>query len=414
MFKSRLSVKISLRLAVIAVPLMALATWLAVLGARDTVSDMLLDQGRVAALAGAQAYSSILESAVNAGTLTLTDVIEPSYEDIQFPGLVYCKPAPGATPVTAPAAVTAVPSAAPTAHAGAPVPAGTVPPAVAPSMTPVVLAKSDPSYKCIEDRRYLTKYGEYTDSHGIQGIQDAILGSSDSFIYASGIDIRGYVATPHLKYAEPPNGDHERDRAVSRGKRKYDQPLHLAAAGYVGNEPTLVQDYHRDTGEQIWDVAAPIFVKGRHFGAFRVGVVKDRVHAQAVGLAWSLGRMLGAAVLLLVGIVLVSTQRLMRPLVELSCVATQLSTSEDGREFERKIRAESTDEVGQMATSLDRLRQSLRAAWIRVSLLDDALISLNDALIALGIRSPKGGDSADNARRRCAEVEARTLRREVS
>jgi hypothetical protein len=93
MLKSRLSVKISLLLAVIAVPLMALATWLAVLEARDTVSELLLDQGRVAALSGAQAYSSILEATVNAGVLTLDDVIEPPYEEISFPGLAYCPPA---------------------------------------------------------------------------------------------------------------------------------------------------------------------------------------------------------------------------------------------------------------------------------------------------------------------------------
>jgi HAMP domain-containing protein len=363
MLKSRLSVKISLWLAVIAIPLMALATWFAVLGARSAASEMLLDQGRVAALAGAQAYSSILETAVTSGVLTLKDVIEPSYEEIPFPGLSYC------------------------------------PPAAQGSETP---------HNCIENKRYSTKYGEYTDSHGIGPIQDAILASSDSFIYASGIDVRGYVATPHKKYAEAPNGDIEHDRAVSRGKRKYDQPLHLAAAGYVGNEPTLVQDYRRDTGEQIWDVAAPILIKGKHFGAFRVGVVKDHVHAQAVALAWTLGRMLGATVLLLVVLVLISTQRMLRPLVKLSHAAIQLSMSEDNREFEIKIRAESADEVGQMAGSLDRLRLSIRAAWARVHLLDDALV-------ALGLQAPAGGDSADNARQRCVEVLASQgrLRKEV-
>lgn len=346
MFKSRLSVKISLRLAVIAVPLMALATWIAVLGARSAASELVLDQGRVAALAGAQAYSSILESGVDTGALTLADLTEPTYEEIQFRGIF------------------------------------------------------------VEDKRYHTKYGEYTDSHGIQAIQDAILTSSSSFIYASGIDVRGYVATPHKKYAEPPNGNLVHDRAVSRAKRKYDQPLHLAAAGYLGREPTLVQDYHRDTGELVWDVAAPIFVKGKHFGAFRVGVVKDRVRVQTIALAWSLGRTLGAAILLLVAAVLISTQRAFRLLVELACTSTRLSTSDDGTEFDKKIRVESEDEVGQMARSLELIRRSLRGAWSRLRHLDDALV-------ALGLRQPAGGDSPEAARRRCAEVEAGTFRREV-
>lgn len=337
MFNSRLSVKISWQLALIAVPLMVLATWIAVLDARDAASELVLDQGRVAALAGAQAYSSILESAVDAGTLTLTDLTEPAYEEIQFPGIR------------------------------------------------------------VENKRYHTKYGDYTDNHGIQAIQDAILASSSSFIYASGIDIRGYVATPHKKYAEKPTGDLEHDRAKSRAKRKYDQPLHLAAAGYQGNEPTLVQDYHRDTGELVWDVAAPIFIKGKHFGAFRVGVVKDRVHAQTVALAWSLGRTLGAAVFLLVLAVLFSTRRALLPLRELACTATLLSTDTDGLEIEKKIRVPSQDEVGQMARALELLRRSLQGAWQRLRFLDDAHV-------ALGLRVPVGGDSAEAARKRCSEA----------
>ncbi len=363
MFKSRLSVKISLRLALIAVPLMALATGIAVFVAQRSASELVLDQGRVAALAGAQAYSSILETAVDSGALTLADLIEPTYEEIQFRGIPICTPKMLATPT---------------------------------SSVPVL---------CIEDRRYHTKYGEYTDSHGIQAVQDAILASSDSFIYASGIDVRGYVATPHKKYAESPTGDLEHDRAVSRAKRKYDKPLHLSAAGYLGSDPTLVQDYPRD-GEMVWDVAAPITVKGKHFGAFRVGVVKSRVHAQTVAMAWSLGYTLGGAVLLLVMAVLFSTQRALRPLVELACLSTRLSTSDDGTEFEKKIRVESEGEVGQMARSLELIRRSLRGAWSRLRLLDDALVGLE-------LRRPAGGDSADAARRRCAEAEGGALRREV-
>jgi HAMP domain-containing protein len=347
MLKSRLSVKISLRLSVLAAALMALATWVVVFDARGAASEMLLDQGRVAALAGAQAYSSILESGIDSGVLKLADLIEPTYEEITFPGIR------------------------------------------------------------VEDKRYHTHYDGYTDSHGIQAIQDAILASSPWFIYASGMAVGGYVPTPHDKYNKPPNGDPKHDRAMSRAKRKYDEPLQLAAAGYRGKEPTLVQDYHRDTGELVWDVAAPIVVKGKHFGAFRVGVVKDRVHAQTVAMAWALGGTLGVAVLLLVAIVLILIQRAMRPLVELACTATRLSTSEDGMEFEKKIRVESTDEVGQMARALELMRRSLRGAWSRLRLLDDALV-------ALGLRPPGGGDSADAARQRCAEAEAGTYRREES
>jgi HAMP domain-containing protein len=303
--RGRLSIQISLRLAVLAVPLLTLAGWLAVADARAAANDMLLDQGRVAALAGAQAYGSILESGIDAGAVTLADLIEPTYEEIPFPGIR------------------------------------------------------------LEHKRYHTHYDAYTDSHGIQAIQDAILASSPSFIYASGMAVGGYVPTPHKKYAEPPTGDWDRDRAVSRAKRKYDTPLHLSAAGYLGSEPTLVQDYPRD-GEMVWDVAAPITVRGKHFGAFRVGVVRARVEAETALLARSLARTLGGAILLLVIIVQISTQRAIRPLRDLACAATRLSTTHDGSELHVPIRTTSrAGEVGQMAKALDRLRLSFLAMWGR-------------------------------------------------
>jgi len=33
----------------------------------------------------------------------------------------------------------------------------------------------------------------------------------------------------------------------------------------------LVQVYNRDTGERIWDISSPIYIQGRHWGAFRIG-----------------------------------------------------------------------------------------------------------------------------------------------
>ncbi len=43
----------------------------------------------------------------------------------------------------------------------------------------------------------------------------------------------------------------------------------LAAAH--NEKEVLVQVYNRDTGERIWDISAPIYIQGRHWGAFRIG-----------------------------------------------------------------------------------------------------------------------------------------------
>lgn len=302
-FRTRLSVKLSLRVAAVALPVLAIAAWLVVAGQRAAVEDMVLERGRVAAIAGAQAYASILESGVRSGEVTLADLVEPTYQEILFQGIQ------------------------------------------------------------VADKRYHTRYDSYTDSHGIQQIQDAILASSTAFVYASGVDVRGYVPTPHQRYAEPPNGDAKHDRAVSRGKRKYDHPEVLAAAGYMGSGPTLVQDYHRDTGELIWDVAAPIYVQGKHFGAFRVGVLRSQVKAWSEELAISLARVLGAAVALMALAILLAARRSTQPLVDLAGVATRMSTSHDGTELRVPIQVTSRDEVGQVARALERLRKSMLVSW---------------------------------------------------
>lgn len=319
LIQSQLSVKIALKLSAIAVALSAGASWLVVTSNEDSVKEAILERARVAAIAGAAAYASTLETGISTGAITMADLIEPKYQKIEFPDI---KP-------------------------------------------PLV----------VEDLRYHTKYDWYTDTHGIQQIQDAILESSPSFVFASGIDLRGYVPTPHKKHDEPPTGDPEHDRKSSRAKRKYDKPEQLAAAGYMGNEPTLVQDYHRDTGEPIWDVAAPIYVRdghgGReHFGAFRVGVSKDQIGIAARDLALELVKVLGVAVLLLVAAIFLSIRRSLRPLHELAVTATLLSTSGTGAELRRPIKMHQpdnarADEIGRLTRALNRMRLSCLAAFER-------------------------------------------------
>lgn len=349
--REHLSMKISLQLIALAIPLLSIAVWWAAVDERASYREMLLERGRVATLSGAAAYSAVLTTGVDSGAFTMKELLEPDYQEISFPETP--SPASSTAPVlsggvsTSPASPTAISLASPSLAAGGP--------ATALPVAPPVIR--------VERRRYHTKFDGYTDTHGIQQIEDAILGSSSGFLYASGIDRRGYVPTPHRKYAEPPTGDVAHDRAVSRAKRKYDEPEQLAAAGYIGEEPTIVLDYHRDTGEAIWDVVAPISVHGKHWGAFRVGVVRDQLDVRTADLVFALGRVLALAVLLLGVAIFFATHRAIRPLRHLACTATLLSTTHDGAELERPIQVTSSDEVGQMARALERLRHSLRIAF---------------------------------------------------
>lgn len=297
--KKRLSAKIALALTAVAAPLAVACIWLVVASEMQEAEAACIQKGRVAALAGAAAYGGILETGVASGDLKLEDLTSPEYVEIPYPASWH-----------------------------------------------------------LEAKSYHTRFDTYTDAHGVQALQDSFLSDPD-FEFASGIDANGYVPTTVGKYQVEPNGDPVHDR-LARKKRRYNTVQHLVAARHVGAEP-LVQEYtQRESGRRLWDVAAEITVRGRHFGAFRVGVSRDQIAARGRELALRLAWLVGVTLCLLIACAVGLVQWAMRPLVRLVGRATRLSLDDVGDELDLPIREPYVDEVGQMARALDRLRQSVR------------------------------------------------------
>ncbi|GGX78429.1 chemotaxis transducer [Litchfieldella qijiaojingensis] len=115
--------------------------------------------------------------------------------------------------------------------------------------------------------KYRTAYDDFTDRH-LPGIQEPLL-ESLSVAYAITCNQRGYVPTHNLKVSQPPTGDYAHDLQYSRSKRIFDDPTGSRCGAH--REPLLVQTYKRDTGEVMHDLSVPIFVKGEHWGGFRIG-----------------------------------------------------------------------------------------------------------------------------------------------
>ena len=61
----------------------------------------------------------------------------------------------------------------------------------------------------------------------------------------------------------------EYDNAGNRTKRIFSDPVGKRCGSH--EQPFLLQTYRRDTGEVLHDISAPIYVKGRHWGGFRIG-----------------------------------------------------------------------------------------------------------------------------------------------
>lgn len=117
-------------------------------------------------------------------------------------------------------------------------------------------------------QKYHTAYDSYTDLN-VQQTLDDYLSSDDQLFFAVIVDRNGYLPTHNTRYSKPLTGDLEQDKVGNRTKRMFNDPVGLAAAQNL--EQVLVQAYNRDTGEKMWDVSAPIYLDGEHWGAFRVG-----------------------------------------------------------------------------------------------------------------------------------------------
>ena len=129
----------------------------------------------------------------------------------------------------------------------------------------------DESYQSIpgtQPQKYHTKFDTLTDEL-LPGIQEPILERNPACVFAGAVDRRGYFPTHNRRFSQPLTGDQAVDMVRNRTKRIFDDPVGRRCGAH--ELPYLVQTYRRDTGEVLHDISAPIYIKGRHWGGFRIG-----------------------------------------------------------------------------------------------------------------------------------------------
>lgn len=207
--------------------------------------------------------------------------------------------------------------------------------------------------------KFRTRYDTVTD-RAVLLFQDRIIEYED-FVFAVGADDNGYVPTHNSKYQQPLTGVSEKDLAGNRTKLLFNDAVGLAAAR--SQERILLQVYQRDTGETMWDVSSPIIVKGKHWGAFRVGLSMERISAQKRSLVATLLGIFVVFLIVTVGTTYVVLRAAMRPVVDLTAAADQISLGEG---LDNAFRSTSRDEIGRLTKSVDRMRISMKAALTRL------------------------------------------------
>jgi HAMP domain-containing protein len=294
-----LAAKVAVMLAAVILVLTGVATVIITMQQRQELEQTTLEKARLAAGIGAQQYGDLLETAIDGGALTVTDLFDRNY----------------------------------------------------------VLIKG---YDWGKNPKYHSRYDSVTDRL-VPRLLDKVLADDQDFVFAIGVDDNGYIPTHNSKFAQPVTGNPEKDLIGNRSKRIANYGEGLAAAKNL--EPTLLQVYKRNTGETMWDVSSPIFVKGKHWGALRVGVSMERIAAAQRTLAFTLVAIFAVFFVVTVGVMYVVLRRAMQPVVQLTAAAEQISL---GEALDTPIKPTTKDEIGMLTKAIDRLRSSMKAAMSRL------------------------------------------------
>jgi len=160
--KKKLSLKISILLAFVMVLLIIPVAFWIISTQTTALEELTLEKAKLAANNGAEAYSMILENAIENGILTVNNVFDVDYKKIK-------------------------------------------------------------GYNWGDSPKFHTKYDFYTDKTAIIFL-DSMLSNPD-FIYAIGQDINGYVPTHNTIYQKQITGDPGKDLKGNRTKRIFNDSV---------------------------------------------------------------------------------------------------------------------------------------------------------------------------------------------
>lgn len=119
-----------------------------------------------------------------------------------------------------------------------------------------------------QPQKYHTAFDGLCDQL-LPSIQESAAATQSWIVYAICANRDGYVPTHNQRFAQPLTGDPARDLVGNRTKRIFDDRVGRSVGAHT--DPYRLQVYRRDTGEIMFDLSVPIFIRGKHWGGFRIG-----------------------------------------------------------------------------------------------------------------------------------------------
>lgn len=122
-----------------------------------------------------------------------------------------------------------------------------------------------------DPQQYTARFTAFTD-RVLPAILEEALAFHPQVVFCVPVDRRGYLPTHNAKFSQPQTSDPAWNAAHSRNRRIFNDRVGLGAA--TNRQPFIVQTYRRDMGggrmALMLDVASPVTVRGRHWGAIRI------------------------------------------------------------------------------------------------------------------------------------------------
>jgi methyl-accepting chemotaxis protein len=116
--------------------------------------------------------------------------------------------------------------------------------------------------------KFNTDWDKLSD-RDILPIEETVKAKNPAILFATVVDASGYLPTHNQEFSRALTGDPSVDLNWNRTKRIFNDRTGLAAA--KNTAPFLLQVYQRDTGEKAADLSVPLIVRGKHWGAVRIG-----------------------------------------------------------------------------------------------------------------------------------------------
>ena len=121
-------------------------------------------------------------------------------------------------------------------------------------------------------QQVLTRFVPFTDRY-LPALQEPVLGFDPRITFCAAVDRNGYLPTHNRVYSQRQGKDPVWNAANCRNRRIFNDRTGLGAG--QSQKPFLLQTYRRDMGGGKFvlmkDCSAPITVRGRHWGGFRIG-----------------------------------------------------------------------------------------------------------------------------------------------